>query len=319
MEKFPGVWNYADQQEWLKRVTREDLPPLIIAVAITGGHPGKELNPNHPETPEEQAQQTYDCYNAGASMVHIHARDPKNPSIPTCDAAAFLRINALIREKCPEIIINNTTGGGLGSFEERLQPIDAGPEVASIDMGPLALKFVLKKRPEVGRPEELAFEDILPATFGSTEKYAKAMLDKGIKPELEVWHTGQFWLVRNLIDKGLVKAPYLIQFVMGFQSGAYATPKELLHLLESAPMPSVFFVLGVGPLQTPMITMGILLGFHVRTGMEDNVYYRRGKFCKNNAQLVERVVRIAKELGREIATPKQARKMLGLSAKPSQY
>ena len=91
MEKFPGVWNYADQQEWLKRVTREDLPPLIIAVAITGGHPGKELNPNHPETPEEQAQQTYDCYNAGASMVHIHARDPKNPSIPTCDAAAFLR------------------------------------------------------------------------------------------------------------------------------------------------------------------------------------------------------------------------------------
>jgi 3-keto-5-aminohexanoate cleavage enzyme len=319
MENFPGVWNYADQQEWLKRVTREELPPLIITVAITGGHPGKELNPNHPETPEEQAQQTYDCYNAGASMVHIHARDPNNPSMPTCDPAVFRRINALVRERCPDIIINNTTGGGLGSFEERLQPIEAGPEVASIDMGPLALKFVLKKRPEAGRQEEFVFENILPATFGSTEKYAKAMLDKGIKPELEVWHTGQLWLVRNLIEKGLVKPPYLIQFVMGFQSGAYATPKELLHLLESAPMPSVFFVLGVGPLQTSMITLGILLGLHVRTGMEDNVYYRRHEFCKNNAQLVERVVRIARELGREIATPKQARQMLGLSEKPSQY
>ena len=197
-------------------MARVNLSPLIIAVAITGGLLGKELKPNHPEKPKEQAQQTYDCYNAGASMVHINARDQKNLSVPTCDAAVYWRINALIREKCPEIIINNTTGGGIGSFEERLQPIDAGPEVASIDMGPLALKFVLKKRPDAGRPEELAFEGVLPATFGSTEKYAKAMLDKGIKPGLEVWHTGQLWLVRNLIDKGLVEPPYLIQFVMGF-------------------------------------------------------------------------------------------------------
>jgi len=320
VETTTGVWEYTNQQEWLKRVAQGNLPPLIITVAITGGAHGKEINPNHPETAEEQAQQTYDCYNAGASMVHIHARQPANLSLTSGDPAVYRRVNALIREKCPEIIIMDTSGGGMGvSEDEALASVEANPEVASLDMGPLAVRFFFKKRPEVGRAEDFEGEGATTVTFGRTEKFAKAMLEKGIKPEMEVWHTGQLWLVQNLIDKGLVKPPYLIQFVMGFQSGAYATPKELLHLLESAPMPSVFFVLGVGPLQTPMITMGILLGFHVRTGMEDNVYYRRGKFCKNNAQLVERVVRIAKELGREIATPKQARKMLGLSAKPSQY
>jgi len=136
------------------------------------------------------------------------------------------------------------------------------------------------------------------------------VLDKGVKPELEVWYTDQLWLL---------KLTYLIQFVMGFQSGACATSKGLLHMLDSAPMQSVFFVLGVGSLQAPMITVGILSGLDVRTGMEDNLYYRRHEPCKDNAQLVEKVVRIAREPGREIATPKEARQILGLSEKPSQY
>jgi len=312
MEEFSGVWDYTNQQEWLKRVARADLPPLIISVAITGGFTGKELNPNHPVTPEEQAAQTYDCYNAGASMVHIHGRDPNNLSMPSNDVAVYRKIDALIREKCPDIIINNTTSGGGATIEDRLASIYAPAEVASLDMGPLVIRMALK---------DFEIDMVYPpnATFSETEKFAKAMLEKGVKPELEVWHTGQLWLVHNLIEKGLVTPPYLIQFVMGFQSGAYATPKELLHMLDSAPMPSVFFVLGVGSLQAPMITMGILLGLHVRTGMEDNVYYRRHELCKDNAQLVEKVVRIARELGREIATPKQARQMLGLSEKPSQY
>ncbi len=140
-----------------------------------------------------------------------------------------------------------------------------------------------------------------------------------IKPELEVWHMGQFWLVRNLIEQGLVKPPYFIQFVMGFQSGAYASPKELLHLLECAPKPSVYSVLGVGIFQNPMIAMGIVPGINVRTGMEDNVLYKKGELCKDNAQLVEKVARMARDLNREIATPKQARQMLGLSEKPSRY
>ncbi len=312
MEQFSGVWNYTNQQEWIKRVARAEFQPLIISVAITGGFTGKELNPNHPVTPEEQAAHTYDCYNAGASMVHIHARDPNNLSMPSNDVAVYRKVDALIREKCPDIIINNTTSGAGATIEDRLASIYAPAEVASLDMGPLVIRMALKDF-------EIDMVHPTTATFSETEKFAKAMSEKGVKPEMEVWHTGQLWLVHNLIEKGLVTPPYLIQFVMGFQSGAYATPKELIHMLDSAPMPSHFFVLGVGSLQASMITMGILLGLHVRTGMEDNVYYRRHELCRDNAQLVEKVVRIARELGREIATPKQARQMLGLSEKPSQY
>jgi len=323
MEQVSGVWDPTDQQEWLKLAAKDNLPPLIISVAITGGVQGKEINPNHPETAEEQAQQTYDCYKAGASIVHVHVRRPDNLSLTTGSPADYRRVNGLIREKCPEIIINNTTGGGIGaeSEEARLASTEANPEICSLDMGPLAVRGKLRKRlpPLTGRPEDIEMDVASATTYGETEKYARIMLDKGIKPELEVWHTGQYWLVHNLIEKGLVKPPYMIQFVMGFSRGAYATPIELLHLLECAPKPSVYSVLGVGIFQNPMIAMGIVLGINVRTGMEDNVLYKKGELCKDNAQLVEKVARMARDLNREIATPKQARQMLGLSEKPTQY
>jgi 3-keto-5-aminohexanoate cleavage enzyme len=126
-------------------------------------------------------------------------------------------------------------------------------------------------------------------------------------------------LVYNLIEKGLVKPPYDIQFCMGLSSGSHPTPKNLIDLIYSAPKNSILHVLGVGHYQTTMATMGILLGIHVRVGMEDNVLIKQRELCKNNAQLVERVVRIARELERDIATPKQARQMLGVSEKPSKY
>ena len=324
MEQGMETWDPTDQQGWVRRVESCSLPPLVISVAITGGAHGKEINPNHPETPEEQATQTQESYRLGASQVHIHVRKPDNPGLMSGNPADYRKVNALIREKCPEIIINNTTGGGMGaeSEEARLAPIKANPEVGSLDMGPLAVKGKLKKRlpPLSGRPEDIEYDNaVAPVTYAETEKYAKIMLEKGIKPELEVWHTGQYWLVNNLIEKGLVKPPYMIQFVMGFSSGANGTPKELIHLMECAPKPSVFSAIGIGHMQVPMVTMGIILGINVRTGMEDNVLYRKGELCTGNAQLVEKVVRMARECGREIATPKQARQMLGLSEKPSQY
>jgi 3-keto-5-aminohexanoate cleavage enzyme len=318
-----GVWQYARQEEWLSRVARGNLPPLIITVAPTGGVHGKEINPNHPESAEEVAEQTYECYKLGASIVHLHCRRPDNPALTSSNPEDYRKLNALIREKCPEIIINNTTGGGEGvtTPEERLKSLDAKPEMCSFNMGPLAFKLFLKKRepPLGGRPKDISLDAVAPINFGETEMFAKAMLERGIVPEMEVYHPGQWWFVYNLIEKKLVIPPYDIQLCMGLSSGAHPTPKQLLNMVETAPMPSILHVLGVGPFQTPMVTMGILLGLNVRTGMEDNVYYRRGELCKNNAQLVEKVVRIARELGREIATPKQARQMLGLSEKPSQY
>jgi 3-keto-5-aminohexanoate cleavage enzyme len=300
------------------------LPPAIISVAITGGLQGKETNPNHPESAEEQAEQTYECYKLGASIVHVHARQPENTSLTSGKPEDYRRVNGLIREKCPDIIINNTTGGGLGvaTDEECMASIQANPEICSIDMGPLTVQNVLKARPEPlpgPRAQDFAYDHCTTCTFGQTERFAQAMLDVGIKPELEVWHSGQYWLAHNLLKKGLVKPPYLVQFVMGFQSGAYATPKEIMYLMELAPKPSVFSVLAVGLLQTPTVAQGLILGINVRTGMEDNVFYKRGEFCGNNAQLVERVVRMASDLNREVATPQQARQMLGLSEKPTQY
>jgi 3-keto-5-aminohexanoate cleavage enzyme len=237
--------------------------------------------------------------------------------------ARYREINALIREKCPDVIINNTTGGGPQmNREERMASIEAGPEICSLNMGPLASRGFLKKRlpPLGGRPEDIILDLVAPqTTFGETEMYVKAMAAKGIKPEMEVYNHGQWWLVHNLIDQSLVKPPYLIQFVMGFPSGALPTPKNLLHLVETAPMPSVISVIGIGLHQTAMVTMGILLGLNVRTGMEDNIFISRGQLCTGNTQLVEKVVRLARELGREIATPKQARQMLGLSETPSRY
>ena len=317
------LFNPAIQEQWIARVAAGNLPPLMITVAVTGGVQGKEINPNHPETAEEQVSQLQECYKLGASMVHLHVRQPDNPALTSPDPAEYRRVNGMIREACPEIIINNTTGGGIGAQTEeaRLASTGANPEVCSLDMGPICSTFTLRKRkpPLFGRDEDVQLDGCSSITYGGTEKYARIMLEKGIKPEMEVWHTGHYTLVRNLIAKGLVKPPYLIGIVMGFASGAYATPKEVIHMIECAPKPSVFSVLGVGLYQTPMVATGITLGINVRTGMEDNVLYRKGELCRDNAQLVERVVGIARDFGREIATPKQARQMLALSEKPSQY
>jgi 3-keto-5-aminohexanoate cleavage enzyme len=315
------IWDFKNCYEWMSKI-RKGLPPLIISVAITGGVQGKEMNPNLPETKEEQTEQAYEAYKTGASIVHIHARRPDDPSKVSSDPSVFREINGLIREKCPEIIINNSTGGGPGlSLEEKMAGIYANPELASLNCGPFVTRmtFPPRKPPLWGRDQEVHRDVCTPITYGDTERYAKAMLENGVKPELEVYNPGQFWIVNNLIGKDLIKKPYLIQLVMGFQTGSYPTFKNLLGLIDELPSSSIFEVIGVGNFHVPMIAMAILLGGHVRTGMEDTIYYRRGQLCRSNAELVERVVRLAKELNREIATPMQARKMLGISQKPSAY
>ncbi|MBS7605986.1 3-keto-5-aminohexanoate cleavage protein [Candidatus Bathyarchaeota archaeon] len=319
------AWNYNDPLEYVQRVRRGTLPPLIISVALTGGVHGKEVNPNLPETPDEQAQQAYEAYLAGASIVHVHARDPKTGyATPSTSPDDYRIINRKIRELCPDIIINNTTGGGLGlSTEERMRSLEADPEIASLNMGPLAWKALLKRRepPLTGRPEDVLVDSIWPPTFSwrETELFAQKMLEKNIKPEMEVYHQGQFQLVYNLIEKNLVRPPYLIQFVMGPPSSVLPTPQNLISMLYHAPPNSIISVAAIGPFQTLLATIAIAMGLHVRVGLEDNIYYRRGELAKSNAQLVERIVRISKELDRPIATPAQAREILGIPKEPKKY
>ncbi|MHB8204100.1 MAG: beta-keto acid cleavage family enzyme [Desulfomonilaceae bacterium] len=315
------VWDFGNSYQYMEKV-RKGMPPLIITVALTGGMHGKEANSNLPEAPEEQVEQAYESYQAGASIVHVHARRSDNRSLVSSNPEDYKLINGMIRAKCPDIIINNTTGGGPGmTSEQRMASLYANPELASLNCGPFIFQTTLKARvaPLSGRPENLFVDTCIPVSYAETELYARTMKEKGIKPELEVYNQGQFWLVNNLIGKGLLSPPYMIQFVMGFQSGAYPTPKNLLNMIEHLPPDSMFQCIGVGPFQVPMITMGMILGGHVRVGMEDNVYLERKKLARSNAEFVERVVRIAKEMGREIATPTVARKMLGISEKPSQY
>jgi 3-keto-5-aminohexanoate cleavage enzyme len=301
------------------------MPPLMISVAITGGIHGKESNPNLPETPKEQAQAAYEACKAGAAIVHIHAREPKKGyAAPSTNPEHYNETNKRIRELCPDIIINNTTGGGLGlSTEERMRSLEANPEIASLNMGPLAWKALFKKReqPLSGRPDDVLMDSIWPPTFSwnETELFAKRMLEKNIKPEMEVYHQGQFQLVYNLIDKYLVKKPYLIQFVMGAPSAVLPTPSNLISMLVHVPQGSIISVAAMGPFQLLLTTIATATGLHVRVGLEDNIYYKKGELAKNNAQLVKRTVRIAKELNRGIATPTQAREMLALNKEPKQY
>jgi 3-keto-5-aminohexanoate cleavage enzyme len=283
---------------------------------------GKEAHENLPETPEEQAEQTYEAYKAGASAVHVHARNPEVWWMTSANPDDYLKINTLIREKCPDIIINNTTGGGPElSTEQRMASIYANPELCSLNLGPFVLKVPMKERTEQfphPRPE-MVYDRCIPASYADISLYAQTMKEKGIKPEMELYHPGQYWVFNDLLSQGLLDPPYYFQYVMGFQTSSFPTFGNLLGLVNELPPESIFSAIGVGPFQLPMNTLSIMLGGHVRVGMEDNLYYARGRKLKDNAESVARIVRIAKELNREIATPAQAREMLGISQTPSSY
>lgn len=316
----PYVWDYSDPYEYVRRLQTSAMPPLIITCAITGGGAGKEINPNVPEFAEEQAKSTYEAYKAGAASVHIHARD-ETGAVTSTDPERFRVINKRVREMCPDIIIGNTTG--LSPWEPRdnaVKILDAGPEMCSLNCGPMHAYYLSKKReaPLRGRDQDIQRDDIMMITYGDVERIAKAALEKGIKPELEIYNPSHFWNVQRLIHNNLLNKPYWMELIMapGFE---FPTVQGLVHMVECVPQDSMWSVIGVGPHQLTLGVIAIIMGGHIRVGFEDNLYYKKGELAKSNAQLVERIVRIAKELGREIATPSKAREMIGLSQTPSKY
>jgi 3-keto-5-aminohexanoate cleavage enzyme len=303
----------------MERTARSSMPPLIICCAVNGGIQGKETNPNLPETAEELAESAHGAYNAGASMIHVHVRNKQRIHESSDSTEDYREANSLIRQRCPDVIINNTTGGTYGmTDQQRLAPLDAGPEMASLNLGPEMYKFKIKAReaPLTHPRPEAMLDGLHPASYGQINAYAAEMKKRGIKPEMELYHSGMYWVIRDLQKEGLIEPPYLVQFVLGTMTGAYPTPWTLLNLLQELPPDCLFEVIGIGPYQLAMNALGILMGGHVRVGMEDNIYYKKGQLLRTNAEAVERIVRIARELNREIATPAQAREMLGLSATP---
>lgn len=317
-KEFDYLWNYADSYGFMEKV-RTGMPPLIICVACNGGVQGKEYNENLPEAADEIADSVHGAYKAGASMVHIHARDPNNLANAARTTEVWYEVNQKVREKCPDIIINNTTGGGLDStMEDRLSCLDGGPEVASLNLVPDMSKFKMKERkaPLLHPHPEIDYDECVPFSYKLVTQFATEMKKRGIKPELETYHTGGAWVIRDLIEQELLDKPYWIQTVMGYQTSSFPTVDNVVGLLREFPEDSLWLCSGVGIFQLPMTTLAILLGGHARVGMEDNIYYRRGEKLKSNAQVVERTARIAHELNRDVATPAQAREMLGLSATP---
>jgi 3-keto-5-aminohexanoate cleavage enzyme len=274
---------------------------LIITVAQTGGFHGKDANPALPEQPDEIIQSAYDCYNAGAAIVHIHARE-KDGSV-SANYEIFREINEGIKAKC-NLIIQDTTGGGPQlDFEGRINSLKAEPEMASLNMG---MGLIIMGDNEI----------IMENSPAQIQRAAKIMKERGIKPEMEVYSLAMMGDVEELIRLDLVDKPYYVNFVLGMGSfmrgGLPYTPKILLHLVEHLPPDSIFNVTAISYNQLPASSMSMLLGGNVRVGMEDNIFYHKGVLAESNAQLVERAARMARELGREIATPDEAREILNI-------
>lgn len=310
---------------YIEKMSRSGLskfPPLIITCAITGGLHGKEANPNLPELLDEQVQAAYDAYNAGASMVHIHRRNPENPLQMSWKWEEFAEINAMVRAKCPDLIINNTCLGGRMLNEEQgtignmmTASIRAKPEVASLDIHCFCEDMPVKARkpPLFGRDEDGILKFHYSISPENAKHVAKAMAENGIKPEFEMFDIGDVKYLNRLIRDDTAQSPYWVSMLFN-GNGTIPTPDMMLAATRALPDQALFNIIGIGGAQFPMLAMGILLGHHVRVGLEDNVFYAPRQLAQSNAQMVERVVRLARELGRPVATPAQAREMMGLGA-----
>ena len=273
---------------------------VIITVAQTGAITNKSLNPNVPEQPDEIAASAYDCFNEGAAICHIHARDKNGEN--TSDLEIFKDIHGRIRDKC-DIIIQDSTGGGPNlSQEERIRCLNADPEMASLNMGTLMrVAGPYKGVPWSNMPEEIDY-------------YVGEMAKRGIKPEMEIYSHAMLSEVRRLIKEDRVQKPYCVNIVLGmrYQGAEPATPDNFVSLVSQLPESVMFNCTGVGRAQTSLGALSMIMGGNVRVGLEDNIYYGKGQLAASNAQLVARMVRIARELGKEPATPDEARRYLEL-------
>ena len=297
---------------------------VIINCSITGAIHTPTMAPHLPTKPEEVARQAIEAAQAGAATVHVHARDPEDGR-PTSDLKIYGQIIDRIKAES-DVIICTTTGGGLGmTVEQRTAVVpEFKPELASCNMG--SMNFALF--PIVGRYKEWKHDWEKPYlestkdlifrnTFGDLEKVCKIMQENGTKPELEVYDVGHINNVAFLIQSGLLKPPVYLQFVMGILGGIPATLENLVFLKETAdrllgPANYQFSAFGAGRMEFPICTANAFLGGHVRVGLEDNIWLAKGVMAKSNAELVEKMARLLGEFSLEIATPDEAREILGL-------
>ena len=303
---------------------------LIITAALTGNITLPTQTPYLPLTPQQIIDDAVRAANAGAASVHIHGRDPKTAR-PTTDPAVYREIAAGIKARSNVIVCITTGGTAYMAPEERAQVGPAlKPELATFNMGtinfsihPIADRY---KDEDYKLPWEKEFaigtkDFIFRNTFGDIEKLMQMMKENNTKPEFELYDVGHIYNLNFLVRRGIIKFPVWLQFVTGILGGIGANIDEVVHMKQTADRllganNYVWSVIGAGyPAEFNLATLGIMMGGHARVGFEDNIFIEKGVLAKSNAELVEKLVRIARELGREIATPDEARKILGLKGK----
>ncbi len=284
---------------------------VIITVAVTGGQTTREQHPELPVTPEEIAASALECYNEGASIVHVHVRDPKTAR-RSMELEHYREVFERVRAQS-DMIVNLSTGAGgqltigpdnqprmesslMASPEKRVEHIVAlKPEMCSLDIGSSNAGFGVFVNAQT-----------------VIDKMAEMIKAVGVKPEVEIFDTGHIQIARRLIRLGLLDSNAHYQLCMGTRMGAPGTPKDAIHLAESLPPGSTWSMFGVGATQFPMAAQAVLLGGHVRVGFEDNVYLKKGVLAKSNAELVSHAARIIRSLNKDVASVEDAKKILSL-------
>jgi uncharacterized protein (DUF849 family) len=299
---------------------------VIISCAVTGSVHTPSMSPFLPQTPDQIAEQAIGAANAGAAILHLHARDPGNGR-PSPSADIFMQFLPRIHAET-DAVINITTGGAPGmTMDERLQAAErVQPELASLNMGTMCFGlFPMAERPRDWKHDwEPAFlratEDIVfKNTFADIRQVIERLSVGGTRFEFECYDLSHLYNLAHFVDRGLVKPPFLVQSVMGILGGIGAAPESLFYMRQTADRlfgkDYIWSLFGAGRAQMPLITMGAIMGSSVRVGLEDNLYLAAGQLAQTNAEQVQKICRILVELGLPIATADEARQMLGLKGK----
>jgi 3-keto-5-aminohexanoate cleavage enzyme len=287
---------------------------VIITVAPTGGLHGKEANAALPEQPQEIVQNFRDCFNAGAAVAHIHVRDKRG--VTTSELSVYGEVLEGIMSRCPGMITQVGNGIGLRyedrnregepfSLEERMRLLQVRPTPDQLTLNLGTFHFEHKNS-----------EFLFPNSKRWNAEFVRGCRDRNIDNELEVYDLSHIQNALDLVERGALRPPLHFSFVMGIRGGIPATPANLMAMLDAIPEGSTWQIVSIGKYQLPLSTMALAMGGNIRVGMEDNVYYSHGVLAVSNAQLVERAVRIVRELGREVATPEEARAMMHLNPAP---
>ncbi|MDY0074402.1 MAG: 3-keto-5-aminohexanoate cleavage protein [Acholeplasmataceae bacterium] len=271
---------------------------LIITCAISGAEVTKENSPYVPYTVEEMVEEAVQAYQAGAAIIHLHVR--KDDGTPTQSKQRYEKVMKAILRKCPDVIIQPSTGGAVGmKRDERLKPTLLNPEMCTLDCGTL----------------NFGGDDIFVNTENDIKYFATKIYERKIMPELECFEKGHIDLVLRLYKKGWIKDPLHFSFVLGVNGGMTGEERDFHFLRESIPKNATYSVAGIGRYEFSLAKLAIENGGHVRVGLEDNLYIEKGVLAKGNKELVIKVVDMAKSFGREIATPDEARDILGMRRK----